>query len=118
MTKKSIRVSAIAAALLFGLGAALPSVASAGTTQAQTQAAQTMTKKPAAQATMKKMAHKGSASVKMAQEALNKQGAGLSVDGMMGPKTRAAIKSFQKAHKLKVTGRLDKATRSALKAAS
>jgi len=49
-----------------------------------------------------------------AQEALNKQGATLTVDGKSGPETRAAIEAFQKAHGLKATGRLNKPTRAAL----
>ena len=53
--------------------------------------------------------------VKSAQVALNKEGANLSPDGKEGPKTHAAITAYQKAHGLKVTGRLDKATRAALK---
>jgi peptidoglycan hydrolase-like protein with peptidoglycan-binding domain len=59
--------------------------------------------------------HAGSAMVTSAQAALNKEGASLATDGMMGPKTRAALKSYQQAHGLKATGRLDKATRAALK---
>ncbi|HME72018.1 MAG TPA: peptidoglycan-binding domain-containing protein [Myxococcota bacterium] len=53
--------------------------------------------------------------VKSAQLALNKEGANLSVDGKAGPNTHAAIAAYQKAHGLKVTGHLDKATRAALK---
>ena len=53
--------------------------------------------------------------VKSAQVALNKEGANLSVDGKAGPNTHAAIAAYQKAHGLKVTGHLDKATRAALK---
>ena len=55
-----------------------------------------------------------SADVKAAQEALNKKGAHLATDGKMGPKTHAAIRDFQKANNLNVTGRLDAATRKAL----
>ena len=61
------------------------------------------------------MAAKGSKTVSDAQEALNKEGASLKVDGKSGPQTRAALKSFQKAHGLKATGKLDKATKEALK---
>ena len=38
----------------------------------------------------------------------------LTADGKMGPKTIAAIKSFQKSHGLKATGKLDTKTKSAL----
>ena len=48
------------------------------------------------------------------QTALNSHGAQLDVDGHMGPKTVAALKAFQKQHKLKVTGKMDHATAKAL----
>lgn len=105
MTKTTTRIATLAAALLFGAATVLPLTAT--TSFAQTQ--------PTAKS---HMAHRsaGSASVKDAQEALNKQGAGLTVDGKMGPKTQAALKSFQQAHGLKATGKLDKATKAALAA--
>lgn len=111
MLTKKTRLAALAVALLFGSATVLP--LTAGSANAATPA------KPAAMHQMakkKKMAsHGGSAAVKGMQEALNKQGAKLAVDGKMGPKTRAALKSFQQAHGLKATGKLDKATRAALK---
>lgn len=48
--------------------------------------------------------------VKAIQEALNKAGATLKVDGIMGKKTMQAIKNFQKKQGLKVTGEPDKET--------
>lgn len=39
-----------------------------------------------------------------------------SVDGIMGPRTRSAIKAFQEQQRLPETGRLDEATRAALQA--
>jgi peptidoglycan hydrolase-like protein with peptidoglycan-binding domain len=48
------------------------------------------------------------------QMALNANGAQLTVDGKAGPATRAALKSYQSAHKLKPTGQPDAATRKAL----
>jgi peptidoglycan hydrolase-like protein with peptidoglycan-binding domain len=48
------------------------------------------------------------------QMALNNNGAQLEVDGKMGPKTMAALKSYQSAHNLKATGRMDPATARAL----
>ncbi|MHB1544748.1 MAG: peptidoglycan-binding domain-containing protein [Gammaproteobacteria bacterium] len=45
-----------------------------------------------------------------AQKALNRHGAHLKADGMWGPKTMMAIKSFQKSHGLKVTGHLNHMT--------
>lgn len=66
-------------------------------------------------ATRKATHHKvGSPAVKNAQEALNRNGAKLAVDGKMGKKTVAAIKSFQKKNHLKATGKLDAKTKSAL----
>jgi len=44
------------------------------------------------------------------QMALNANGAQLQVDGRMGSATRAALKSYQSAHKLKPTGQPDSAT--------
>ena len=61
-------------------------------------------------------AKRGAASeqVKQAQTELNKSGLSLTVDGKMGPKTRAAIMKFQSTHGLKATGTLDAATKTAL----
>lgn len=103
MTKTTTRIAALAAALLFGAATVAPLTATPAFAQ----------QKPAAHS---HMAHRGAGStaVKDAQEALNKQGAGLTVDGKMGPKTQAALKSFQQAHGLKATGKLDKATKAAL----
>jgi peptidoglycan hydrolase-like protein with peptidoglycan-binding domain len=53
-------------------------------------------------------------SVAKLQMALNSNGAQVDVDGKMGPKTRAALKSFQSSHNLKPTGRADPATVKAL----
>lgn len=52
--------------------------------------------------------------VAKAQMALNSNGAQLDVDGKMGPKTIAALKSYQSSRHLKTTGRLDTATAKAL----
>jgi peptidoglycan DL-endopeptidase CwlO len=49
------------------------------------------------------------------QQALNNNGAKLAVDGKWGPKTEAAVKQFQQQHGLKVTGHLDRETRTQLK---
>lgn len=54
-----------------------------------------------------------------AQEALMKKGHNPgSIDGIMGPQTRAAIKAFQSANGLKETGRLDAQTAEKLAASS
>jgi peptidoglycan hydrolase-like protein with peptidoglycan-binding domain len=52
--------------------------------------------------------------IERAQTALNANGAQLTVDGKMGPKTSAALTAFQQAHGLKATGRVDKETMAAL----
>jgi peptidoglycan hydrolase-like protein with peptidoglycan-binding domain len=52
--------------------------------------------------------------VAQVQTELNAAGAQLAVDGHMGPATRAALKSFQQQHNLKVTGQPDAATMKAL----
>lgn len=101
--KTTIRIAALTAALLFGVATVLP------LTAAPADAAQTMKTMP------KKHMSMGNASVKAAQQALNKGGANLAEDGKYGPKTKKALMSFQKANGLKATGRLDKATKTALK---
>ena len=57
----------------------------------------------------------GKQEVKSAQDALKAKGydPGAS-DGAMGPRTRAAVRNFQKAEGLRATGRLDADTRSKL----
>ncbi|MCB2228683.1 MAG: peptidoglycan-binding protein [Desulfarculaceae bacterium] len=52
--------------------------------------------------------------VRVLQDALNANGAKLKVDGVWGKKTKMALKHFQKAKGLKVTGKVDKATKAAL----
>jgi hypothetical protein len=44
------------------------------------------------------------------QEALNSTGADLRVDGVWGPNTEQALKTYQRDHNLPVTGHLDHAT--------
>lgn len=57
--------------------------------------------------------------VKAAQQALKDKGHDPgSVDGVMGPKTRQALKDFQKAQGIKETGRLDAETLAKLGVAS
>jgi peptidoglycan hydrolase-like protein with peptidoglycan-binding domain len=52
--------------------------------------------------------------IEAVQTALNSNGAHLTVDGRMGPKTEAALRRFQHQHNLHVTGRPDSETISAL----
>ncbi len=72
---------------------------------------------PGAKGTVKKATVKKSGKrtipnkdVMQVQEALNKQGFKLKLDGLMGPKTRGALKKYQKKNGLKVTGKTDKTT--------
>jgi peptidoglycan hydrolase-like protein with peptidoglycan-binding domain len=60
----------------------------------------------------KKMMHMAMSTekVKALQAALNKAGYTLKEDGLMGKKTHMALKEYQKANNLKVTGRVNKAT--------
>ena len=90
-----------AAALFLGVTVAMPGVASAGMKMASHKAP-----------VHKAAAHKvvGSSHVKAIQKALDKSGAKLKADGLMGKKTEAALRAYQKKHGLKVTGTADKAT--------
>jgi hypothetical protein len=58
---------------------------------------------------------RGSAQVRQAQKTLNEMGfqAG-DVDGVLGPRTEAALKTFQHARGLEVTGRMNQETLAAL----
>lgn len=134
MSRNIIR-GGIISAMLLGTTALMPGLSSAaGTTQAPAPAKQaqsqpaaaatpqtamapgkTMTsaKKTASHETMKGERQE----VKTVQAALNKRGSSLAVDGRLGAKTREALKAFQTKNGLTPTGRLDKATEAALKAA-
>lgn len=51
-----------------------------------------------------------SAEIQDVQQSLNDEGYSLSVDGVWGPQTRDAIRNFQQANNLDVTGTLDSQT--------
>ncbi len=87
-----------AAALFLGMTMVMPGAASAATK------AKAVSHKAAAHRVV------GNAHVKAIQEALDKAGAKLKVDGLMGKKTEGALRAYQKKHGLKVTGTADKAT--------
>jgi peptidoglycan hydrolase-like protein with peptidoglycan-binding domain len=83
--------------------------------QAPSMPAKSMPAK-SAKAAKPAMAKKATADSKVmaVQEALVKQGYKVKVDGMMGKKTRSAIRKFQAKNKLKATGRIDEQTLSKL----
>ncbi len=127
MKKVASRTALAVSAALFALAAsaALPAAAQQGAQpeapmdkpMAKPMADKPMANKPMAKKPMAKkhMAkHAPSKAVMALQEALNKHGADIKADGMMGPRTRAALKKFQSANGLKATGRADKATRAKL----
>lgn len=108
----SIRKTLVSgAALLLAVATTVPVVAFAKTAVAPAHKA--MTHKTMSHKTM---SHKavGNAHVKAIQKALDKSGAKLKVDGMMGKMTEAALKKFQAKHGLKATGTANKATLKAL----
>lgn len=115
MSKRSKgKITGLALAAVVGLALSVAPVAMAAD---QPAAAQPAVAKPAAAAPAKtkgKKAVKRSPKVRALQDALNRKGAELKVDGIMGPKTRTALKKFQKESGLKVTGKLDAATKKAL----
>ena len=88
-TLEKIRLFAIAAATTALLITYSPGIGAS----AQTASA------PAAEATIKAL-----------QEALNKQGITVKVDGVLNDDTRAALRKFQSQHHVPVTGEPDKAT--------
>ena len=107
------RTAAVSAVLMFGLammGNALAEDAAAPATQpaAEQQKAEAPAAKQAAKHA--KRAVKGNAQVKAVQEALIKNGAKLTADGVMGKHTRIALRQYQKKNGLKSTGKADKAT--------
>ena len=101
MTKTTTRIATLAAAMLFGAATVLPLTATPSFAQQKPATGQHMAKRH--------MAHNAASdpAVMSAQDALNKQGASLTADGKMGPKTRAAIRAFQEAAGLTPDGFAD-----------
>jgi hypothetical protein len=54
------------------------------------------------------------ARVKQAQEALNRSGSNLKVDGVLGEDTRVELRKYQRTNSLMETGRIDDATAKSL----
>jgi peptidoglycan hydrolase-like protein with peptidoglycan-binding domain len=52
--------------------------------------------------------------IKQAQEKLSSQGLDVTADGVLGPKTQAAVKEFQKKEGIQASGQLDQETLAAL----
>ncbi len=103
------KITGLALAAVFGLTLTVAPMAMAADQPAKAKPAAT---KPAKAKGVK--AVKVNPKVRVLQDALNKNGAKLKVDGIWGKKTKAALKQFQKAKGLKVTGKVDKATKAAL----
>jgi peptidoglycan hydrolase-like protein with peptidoglycan-binding domain len=132
MKTKAKVIAVLFVMVFFGLATSVPVMYAAEST---TEKPAATIEKPAApmkktEKTMKKSAAKMSkhaakkmhahkaktnAEVKMAQEALIKDGAKIKADGIFGKKTRMAVKDFQKKNNLKVNGKLDKETLAKLK---
>ena len=88
-----------------------------GVAAAQTQPLNTSRDQPNATAGRANAAMSANTWVKTLQGSLNRNGASLAVDGVIGPKTTAAIKDFQRSQNLQVTGDADWPTRDALNTA-
>ena len=101
--KKNNKMKTLFVALAAALALVMSSFAWAA------EPAQAPAPKTAVKAKAKKAAPK-KAWVKKVQIALNKAGYKVKADGIMGKKTRTAIKSFQKNNKMKATGRVNKTT--------
>lgn len=95
---------AASAMVILGLGMIAPLTTHAEVATAVPKAEQKAPPKKAA----------ANAEVKALQEALDQAGYTLKADGRMGPKTRAALKKYQKDNGLKVTGKTDQATKDKL----
>jgi hypothetical protein len=89
--------------------------APAAAAPAEAKAAPAPKAKKAKKAKAKKVTAKPNAKVRNLQDTLNRKGGfNLKVDGVMGKQTKTALKDFQKANGLKVTGKVDSATKKAL----
>jgi peptidoglycan hydrolase-like protein with peptidoglycan-binding domain len=89
--------------LISGFLVALPAAAQSGKDPASGSAASTSQVEKA-------KAESSAEMIKDVQQALNKEGCKLKVDGRMGKHTRSALKSYQKKNGLKATGEMDEAT--------
>ena len=98
----------LAAATMSSAFAAPPAPASASEMAAPQQPLSTH--KPSAHHRSARHASMSRKHVEAIQEALNANGEKVSVDGVWGPKTRTALKTFQHRNGLKVTGHPDAAT--------
>ena len=106
---KSLALAAglVAVAALVGVSG-IPATPADAQTRMSAPAAQPMAQRPMARKAMP------SEQVRALQAALNKGGAKLKVDGLMGAKTKAALKKYQSANGLMSTGENDAATRAKL----
>jgi len=110
--QKLTAVIAAGALLASVSGALAASPAAAGASTAAPAAATTQPSSQMPATTMPMHHHMAmhSKHVKAIQAALNGKGEQVTVDGLWGPKTRAALKDFQQKNGLQATGHADKAT--------
>ena len=114
MSRFSRRFAAAAAAVVFGF-ATMGSVLAAESGKAGSKPPVTEQKAASKRVHHKSRVHSrkhvtANRRVREAQEALNRHGARIKADGLLGRHTRAAVMSFQRKHGLKVNGQLDKLT--------
>lgn len=100
------------AAALCGAAAIVLATAVASPAHAQSSSPAMSTPMKSGRPAKPGMATKAMADAKVmaVQEALIRQGYRVKVDGMMGRKTRMALRKFQSKNKIKATGRIDEAT--------
>ena len=106
MGKLGLIATAAIVVTAFGLSTTTTTPASAQSRPAANQAA------PMAKFTAKKAMP--DQNVTNLQTALNKNGANVKIDGMMGPQTRSALRRYQQNNNLKVRGSADSARRAKL----
>lgn len=92
------------------LGASIPAVATVTMTAPSGPGAASTEQAETTMQTSMKPRH----SVALLQESLDSPGANITIDGTWGPRTQAALQRYQRQNGLKVTGKLDQATRAML----
>ena len=110
-----VSTSIIAGLGLIGAGCLVtPQLANAAATTGNTTAPTTMPAPAPVHSRTQAGMNEPSHHVAVLQEALDRTGAHLRIDGLWGPNTTSALEQYQRNHGLQVTGRLDPATRAML----